>query len=367
MTQQLLEKSPLSFNASQGQIPKGEIVIVLEGREASPGKVVNTERGQSYKIINAATNEVVKPLKVERVGKKLKVTLADGEILELMNFFDDGQAQLAEFLLSTRDSACPIVIIESALASSQDPVLDAHGNELLWSADVSSAQMCLYAPSAAFTPAALPIVAAAAGLGPVGVVAAGVLGLAAAGGGGPATTPPPTAPGAFTLSDNVGAVQGALSVGASSDDTTPTLSGTGGTPGQTITVYDGTTLLGTTTVNADGSWSFTPTALTQGGHALRVTTKDGAGPESAFSPVFTLTVDTTAPAAPVTPTLTDNQGSVTGPIGGGGSTDDRTPTFTGTGTPGDTITLTDGSNPGTVIGTTTVGPNCCFILKTEPL
>ncbi|WP_293752830.1 hypothetical protein, partial [Limnohabitans sp. Rim8] len=184
MPQQLLEKSPLSFNTSQGQIPKGQVVIVLEGREASPGKVVNTEQGQSYKIINAATKEVVKPLKVERVGKKLKVTLADGEILELMNFFDDGQAQRAEFLLSTSDSACPIVIIESALASAQAPVLDANGNELLWSADASSAQMCLYAASAAFTPAALPTVAAAAGLGPVGAVAAGVLGLAAAGGGG---------------------------------------------------------------------------------------------------------------------------------------------------------------------------------------
>ena len=184
MPQQLLEKSPLSFNTSQGQIPKGQVVIVLEGREASPGKVVNTEQGQSYKIINAVTKEVVKPLKVERVAKKLKVTLADGEILELMNFFDDGQVQRAEFLLSTSDSACPIVIIESALASAQAPVLDANGNELLWSADASSAQMCLYAASAAFTPAGLPIVAEAAGLGPVGVFQAGVLGLAAAGGGG---------------------------------------------------------------------------------------------------------------------------------------------------------------------------------------
>ncbi len=104
MPKQLLEKSTRSFNTSQGQIPKGQVVIVLEGREASPGKVVNTEQGQSYKIINAATKEVVKPLKVERVGKKLKVTLADGEILELMNFFDDGQVQQAEFLLSTSDS-----------------------------------------------------------------------------------------------------------------------------------------------------------------------------------------------------------------------------------------------------------------------
>ncbi|WP_412770604.1 Ig-like domain-containing protein, partial [Ralstonia solanacearum] len=37
----------------------------------------------------------------------------------------------------------------------------------------------------------------------------------------------------------------------------------------TISVFDGTTLLGTTTADASGNWTFTPsTALTDGSHSL---------------------------------------------------------------------------------------------------
>ncbi|WP_226461844.1 Ig-like domain-containing protein [Quatrionicoccus australiensis] len=230
-------------------------------------------------------------------------------------------------------------------------------------------------------------------------------------------------------------------------DNTPTLTGTG-EPGSTITLTDGPTTLGTTTVGTDGKWSFTPgTPLGEGSHTIVVTTVDPygntnttAGTPATGTDTFivdtkaTATVDikddtghddmissidnqtatalsgkidaggsitsltvtdaaghvVTVPAASITvdalgnwtatvdvtglddgvltttleakdalnnvaPTVTDtiNKDTVTSvtldPIP---DTADNTPTLTGTGEPGSTITLTDGP---TTLGTTTVG------------
>ncbi|WP_328515021.1 Ig-like domain-containing protein [Ralstonia pseudosolanacearum] len=91
----------------------------------------------------------------------------------------------------------------------------------------------------------------------------------------------------------------------------------------TISIFDGTTLLGTTTADALGSWTFTPTtALIDGSHSLTATATDAAGNVSTASSAFTLTVDTAAPATPVIGTVTDAVAPVTGTITAGGSTND---------------------------------------------
>ncbi|MDN8007947.1 Ig-like domain-containing protein [Burkholderia multivorans] len=245
----------------------------------------------------------------------------------------------------------------------------------------------------------------------------------------------PAAPVIAGVTDDVGSVTGALASGGSTDDTTPTLSGTA-EAGSTINVFDGTTLLGTTTADASGSWSFTPaSALGEGAHSLTVTATDSSGNVSTPSTAFDLTVDTTAPSAPtVNPTdgtslsgtaeagatiqidtngdgtpdatvtadptgawtytpsaplpvgtqigvtasdaagntspsasvtvtgdvtapaapviagVTDDVGSVLGAIVSGGSTDDTTPTLSGTAEAGSTINVYDGT---TLLGTTT--------------
>ncbi|WP_261527979.1 Ig-like domain-containing protein [Burkholderia multivorans] len=246
----------------------------------------------------------------------------------------------------------------------------------------------------------------------------------------------PAAPIIVSVADDAGSIVGALTSGASTDDTTPTLSGTA-EGGSTISIYDGTTLLGTTTADASGSWTFTPTAglLGEGAHSLTVTATDSSGNVSTPSAAFDLTVDTTAPSAPtVNPTdgtslsgtaeagatiqidtngdgtpdatvtadpsgawtytpstplplgtqigvtasdaagntspsatvtvtgdvtapaapviagVTDDVGSVLGAIVSGGSTDDTTPTLTGTAEAGSTISVYDGT---TLLGTTT--------------
>lgn len=81
-------------------------------------------------------------------------------------------------------------------------------------------------------------------------------------------TTPPVIP-VVTLTDNTGSNVGELTDNDVTDATQPVLSGSG-TAGDTITVYDGTAIIGTTKVAENGSWSFTPTpALGEGDHAER--------------------------------------------------------------------------------------------------
>ncbi|MEZ3500634.1 Ig-like domain-containing protein [Pantoea sp. KPR_PJ] len=150
----------------------------------------------------------------------------------------------------------------------------------------------------------------------------------------------------LVVTDNVGTVQGALTSGAVTDDTTPTLSGTTGA-GNIITVYDGTTLLGTVTAT-DGTWSFTTGALAQGPHTLNVTVTNAAGNVSTATP-FNLTIDTVAPAASTLVITNDAAGVV---VPNGGSTNDSTPVLSGTAETGSVVTLYDGT---TTLGTVTVG------------
>ncbi|VFS22319.1 putative outer membrane adhesin like protein [Enterobacter cancerogenus] len=87
-----------------------------------------------------------------------------------------------------------------------------------------------------------------------------------------ATAPDTTAPDApeiVLVNDNVGSDAGPVGNGKPTNDATPTLSGIG-EAGATITVYDNGKAIGTTKVDAEGKWSFTPaTALAEGSHTLR--------------------------------------------------------------------------------------------------
>ena len=118
------------------------------------------------------------------------------------------------------------------------------------------------------------------------------------------TTPPPVATLA-TVTDDAGDVKGPLSSGDTTDDTQPLLQGSA-PDGTVITVYDGTTLLGTATLDGSGGWSFTPTTpLTDGPHSLTIHATDAAGNTSISDP-FELVIDTVAPATPDTPAITVN-------------------------------------------------------------
>ena len=133
------------------------------------------------------------------------------------------------------------------------------------------------------------------------------------------------------------------------NDTTPTISGTGAA-GDTIRVtLPGGTVL-TTTVAANGTWSVTPTAaLASGANLVSATATDPAGNVSASS-TLTVTVDTTAPAAPASQLAAGSDSGTPGD----NRTNDTTPTISGTGVAGDTIRVT---LPGGTVLTTTVAVN----------
>jgi hypothetical protein len=154
-------------------------------------------------------------------------------------------------------------------------------------------------------------------------------------------TTPPAAPAADVAATSD---TGASNTDNITADNTPTISGAGATPGDTITLYapNGTTVLGTAVVAAGGTWAITPTtALAEGLSNLSVKATDPAGNVSAASPV-PVTIDTTAPAAPTVATLLSN---------------DSTPVLTGTATLGAGETLTVSFNGATYNVTVGVGGN----------
>ncbi|AWN43005.1 Ig-like domain-containing protein [Methylobacterium durans] len=119
-------------------------------------------------------------------------------------------------------------------------------------------------------------------------------------------------------------------------DTTPAVTGTG-EAGATVTLFDGTTIVGTGTVGPGGTFTVSPAApLAEGAHTLTVQLTDAAGNAGAVSAPLSLVVDTLAPGVPVITTAP-------------GTTGDSTPTIAGTAEPGSMITV---SNGGAILGTT---------------
>jgi len=165
-----------------------------------------------------------------------------------------------------------------------------------------------------------------------------------------APTAPGNAPDLAALSDT-----GLSSTDNLTSNTTPTFVGAPGSglAGDTITLYEGSTVLGTGTIAANGSWSVTASTLGNGVHNISATFRDVAGNESAPSSALPITISTTAPAAPASaPDL--EAASDTGASNTDDLTNMTTPTFVGapgSGTAGQVVTLYDGN---TAVGTATV-------------
>ncbi|OHU92126.1 Ig-like domain-containing protein [Pseudoalteromonas amylolytica] len=151
-----------------------------------------------------------------------------------------------------------------------------------------------------------------------------------------------------------GSDTGASSTDNITSDTTPTFSGTAES-GATVTLYSdqeggGTTSIGSATATG-GNWQITTSTLTAGvTHAISAKATDSSSNVSSSSSSLSVTIDSTAPSAPSTPDLATASDS--GSSSSDNLTNDTTPTFTGTGTTGDTITLisdVDGSVGSTVV------------------
>jgi large repetitive protein len=142
-----------------------------------------------------------------------------------------------------------------------------------------------------------------------------------------------------------------ITPGTPTNDPTPDISGKG-SPGDTITVYDNDTPIGSLTIPDSGDWSFTPSPKLPGGpNKIVVIETNPAGTPSTPSAPIIVDVDTTVPSKPAVPVMTDDSGHVIPP---GSTTADAHPTISGESTPGHTITVYDGPTP---IGSTIVKPD----------
>src|SRR4029078_938423 len=107
-----------------------------------------------------------------------------------------------------------------------------------------------------------------------------------------------------------------------------------------VTIKEGATVLGTTTADATGAWSFTPAGLADGAHALSVSQTDLAGNTGAAT--LSVTLDKTPPALSVA-LVSDTGSSATDGI-------TSNPAIKGTAQANTLVTIKEGS---TVLGTTT--------------
>ncbi|UFH58899.1 Ig-like domain-containing protein [Sulfurovum mangrovi] len=184
----------------------------------------------------------------------------------------------------------------------------------------------------------LPIILGTLGAGAIAAAAGG-----GGGGGGDATAPDKLT---VTLTDDEAPIEGEITSGTETNDTTPIISGTT-EPGATVTAKDdGGNLLGTATADNEGNYTITPNKeLNEGPHHILVTAEDAAGNDTTVSSVI-FTVDTTAPNPPE---LEPTDGS---PI-------------IGTSEPGSTVTISYNDGTGIVTETTTADDYGNFIFTPD--
>ncbi|MHC5308248.1 Ig-like domain-containing protein [Bartonella sp. LJL80] len=165
--------------------------------------------------------------------------------------------------------------------------------------------------------------------------------------------------------DDQDPVLGNITSGGVTNDRTPTFVGKAN-PNATVTITDQNgKVIGTAVANAAGEWTLTPqTALDEGSYQFTATAKNAAGNDASTG--FDMTIDLTAPKAPVIDKVIDDVGEKQGEIISGQPTDDQTPTFNGKdGEPGSTIQIKD--KDGTVVGETVVDKDGNWTITTRPL
>ncbi|MFR0692530.1 Ig-like domain-containing protein [Enterobacterales bacterium AE_CKDN230030158-1A_HGKHYDSX7] len=303
------------------------------------GGKIKAHAGTKYLL--QVDNETVAPqnVTVKRVGKDLLLSFegSDKPDLTIQDFFAEGM-----------DGQLYGVSEDGMLYAYVRTDGEGFGGPLLL-ADGESAPIALGGDGVVYQPAATTDDAAGFALWPLLLGLAGIGAAAAAiihhnkdsGGHHTKTSPVPTDSKAM---DDVGPIQGQLHNGDITDDSHPAISGNG-VPGAVIHVFDNGQEIGSTTVNPDGTWSFTP-ELADGSHSLDVTQEVPGEKPSGHVPVVDIVVDTTPPAAP------------TAEIEGAKSEDgntyspDNTPIIHGTGEPGDTIIIVypTGETASTVVG-----------------
>ena len=191
--------------------------------------ILKAQAGQSYRLVDSATGQLVVAKSIQRDGRRVIVELDNDNSLEIDDFFTpEGEAAAPlELVTGTTDALCPAVVTPSSVSSaapSDTPVV-------LWTAGQAS-ELCLapLAVAAAMTETAAGVAAASAAGAGAAVTAAtgaglsagwlavaglGVAAAAAGGGGGGSNTSPAIDPKVQALQD----IQNAAQNNSASHDT----------------------------------------------------------------------------------------------------------------------------------------------------
>ena len=159
-----------------------------------------------------------------------------------------------------------------------------------------------------------------------------------------ATPATPTIPDMVAASDS-----GVSNADNITNVTNPTFTGAAEV-GSTITLFDGTTQVGTGITTVTGNWFATTSTLAAGTHSITAKSADLAGNTSVASAALAVTISgaVVAPSAPDLLAASDS-----GALNSDNNTNVTRPTFTGTAPGGSTVTLFDGTVAiGSVIATT---------------
>ena len=126
----------------------------------------------------------------------------------------------------------------------------------------------------------------------------------------------------------------------------------------TVTIYDGTTKVGTAIANASGAWTYTTALLSAGSHSFTATATDVAGNTGVASSAAVVTIA----AGPSTPTIASF--STDSGVAGDRVTNDNSLTLTGAAPANSTVKVFDGS---TLIATATASSSGVWSLTTNAL
>ncbi len=139
--------------------------------------------------------------------------------------------------------------------------------------------------------------------------------------------------------DNVGSETTSLIDGSRTDDSQPTLRGTG-TANGTVEIFYKNQLLGHAAINEKGEWHYTPQSpLSNGSHEFYAVVTGPDGTRLDAGPIFNLTIDAEVVYfAPVIDGAASNVHGLT-MLYNGDATDDATPHFVGTGLADSTLAV----------------------------
>ncbi len=174
----------------------------------------------------------------------------------------------------------------------------------------------------------------------------------------------PATPTITSVGDNVGSITGTVPRNGRTNDDTLTLEGTA-EANSTVSIFTGTTRIGSVTAGDSGAWTFTTPALTNGTvYNLNARATDAAGNQSNPSINYTVTVDTSAPAAPTITSVVDNVENIIGNVVSGGSTNDTALVLNGRAADFSTVAI---FNAGTQLASVTASATGTWTYATAPL